>query len=199
MRTMLAHMRRAAAVLVVLVVALAGCAAGATDSAEKPGDVANPTTTSTPDKETPAAGGPYLPCELLTQAMAETAMAHPSTPGEAMTEGDLSFCTYKATSGPNYEFSFAGLTVYPTKASLDENTSFYNLTEVDGVAEWAALSVFNATIAVADGDLYMNISISAGRICDDIIDSEARKAACLEEMRVGLLAVAGVVLDAAGR
>ena len=53
-------------------------------------------------------------------------------------------------------------------------------------------------IAVSDGDLYMNLSYSAGRICDDIIDSESRKAACLEEMRVGLLALADVVLEAAG-
>ena len=90
------------------------------------------------------------------------------------------------------------LTVYPSRAILDEHTSFYDLTEVDGVAEWAALSIPNQQIAVADGDLYMNVSDSAGRICDDIIDSESRKAACLEEMRVGLLALADVVLEAAG-
>ena len=48
------------------------------------------------------------------------------------------------------------LTVYPSRAILDEHTSFYDLTEVDGVAEWAALSIPNAQIAVSDGDLYMN-------------------------------------------
>ncbi len=198
---MLTPMRLAAAVLVLLMIPLAGCAPGGGGSGSKPGDSVGPSATSPPDipeDDTDVAGAPYLPCELLTQAVAEATMNHPSTPGEAMTEGDISFCIYKATSGPNFEFSFAVLTVYPTRELLDESTSFYDLTEADGVAEWAALSIPNAQIAVSDGDLHMNVSYSAGRICDDIIDSEARKAACFEEMRVGLLALAAEVLDAAG-
>lgn len=55
------------------------------------------------------------------------------------------------------------------------------------MADWAAVSILNEQIAIADGDLHMNISYGAGRICDDIIDSESRKAACLDEMRVGCL------------
>lgn len=191
---MLTPMRRAAAILVLAMIPLVGCAPGGAGSPAD--DTTNPAPSSTPDST--ETSGPYLPCELLTPAAAEAAMAHPSTPGEQMTEGDATFCVYSATSGPNYEFSFAVLTVYPSRAILDENTSFYDLTEVDGVAEWAALSIPNQQIAVADGDLYMNVSYSAGRICDDIIDSETRKAACLEEMRAGLLALAGVVLEAAG-
>ena len=191
---MLTPMRRAAAILVLAMIPLVGCASGGAGSPSQ--DETSPAPSSTPD--IPVAGGPYLPCELLTQADAEAAMAHPSTPGQEMTEGDATFCIYNATSGPNYEFSFAVLTVYPSRAILDESTSFYDLTEVDGVAEWAALSIPNGEIAVADGDLYMNASYSAGRICDDILDSESRKAACLEEMRVGLLSLADVVLEAAG-
>lgn len=193
---MLAPMRLAAAILVLLMVPLAGCAPGGASSGS--GDGTKPNATSEPDPAVETAQGPYLPCELLTKATAEAVMAHPSTEAEPMAEGDISFCIYKATSGPNFEFSFAVLTVYPTRELLDESTSFYDLTEVDGVAEWAALSIPNAQIAVADGDLYMNVSYSAGRICDDIIDSEARKAACFEEMRVGLLALAAAALDAAG-
>lgn len=190
-------MRRAAAILVLAMIPLVGCAPGGAGSSSD--DTTNPAPSSTPDSpDQPEASGPYLPCELLTQAAAEAAMAHPATPGEQMTEGDATFCVYSATSGPNFEFSFAVLTVYPSRAILDENTSFYDLTEVDGVAEWAALSIPNAQIAVSDGDLNMNVSYSAGRICDDIIDSESRKAACFEEMRVGLLALADVVLEAAG-
>ena len=193
---MLTPMRLAAAILVLLMFPLAGCApgGGSTPSGDTVKSSA-PSPTETPEE---TAGGPYLPCELLTKATAETVMAHPSTEGEPMAEGDISFCIYKATSGPNFEFSFAVLTVYPTRELLDESTSFYDLTEVDGVAEWAALSIPHAQIAVADSDLYMNVSYSAGRICDDIIDSEARKAACFEEMRVGLLALAAAALSAAG-
>ena len=190
-------MRLAAAILVLLLFPLAGCAPGGGSTPSD--DTVNPSAPSPPETPEETARGPYLPCELLTKATAETVMAHPSTEGEPMAEGDISFCLYKATSGPNFEFSYAVLTVYPSRAILDENTSFYELTEVDGVAEWAALSIPNAQIAVSDGDLHMNVSYSAGRICNDIIDSEARKAACFEEMRVGLLALAAAALDAAGR
>ena len=42
---------------------------------------------------------------------AATAMTHPSGPAQTFVEGDVTFCTYCAPAGPNYEFGFAVMTV----------------------------------------------------------------------------------------
>ncbi len=197
-------MERVAVVPLLLVVLLGGCATGGVGTPAATGITAAPSTTATaspspgvPAPETPSAASDLDPCGLLTKAMAEAAIYQQVGPPNIVHEGNALICAYNSISGPLPGIISASLTIYTGgKAALAEATNFYDLTPVPGVGDSAAIDVGTKVIVVSAGHLNFVISLDTGRICDDILDNPARKAACWEDIKTGLIALARTVLQA---
>jgi hypothetical protein len=127
--------------------------------------------------------------------MAEAAVSQHLAPPLKVHEGNAFICAYNSEAGP---LRGASLTTYAGgKAALDEATNFYiNLVPVPGIGDSAALSVEVQLISVSVDDLNIVISLITGRICDDILNSPERKAACWEDIKTRLIALARTVLQA---
>jgi hypothetical protein len=212
-------MRHAFAVPVLLVLLLGGCAkgdAGATTAKDStvaasasapaspspgtghdPGPGKNSGTGQDPGPGKSSGTREIDPCDLLTKSMAEAAIYQQVGPPNKVHEGNAMICAYNSTSGPLKGILSASLTTYTGgKAALTEATNFYNLTPVTGVGDSAAVDIATKVIVVYAGDLNFVISLNTGRICDDILDNPQRKAACWEDIRSGLIALARTVLQA---
>jgi hypothetical protein len=197
-------MRLAAAVPVLALLLLGGCtkASAGTPTAQDATATSSPTASASPEgppPRTPSASprADLNPCDLLTKTMAEAAMYQRSAPPNRVHEGNASICAYNSITGPLPGIISASLTIYTGgKSALTEATSFYSLKPVPGVGDSAAVDVQTKVIVFSAGDLNLVISLSTGRICDDILDNPARKAACWEDIKTGLITLARTVLQA---
>jgi hypothetical protein len=204
MFTSLARVMHVAAVPLLFAVLLGGCATGGAGTPAVKAFTAAPSATTTgspspggPGSGTPSAASDLDPCVLLTKTMAEAAIYQQVGPPNMVHEGNALICAYNSISGPLPGILSASLTVYTGgKAALTEATNFYDLKPVPGVGDSAAIDVVTKVIVVSAGDLNFVISLDTGRICDDILDNPAGKAACWEDIKTGLIALARTVLQA---
>ena len=126
---------------------------------------ANPTSSSLPPATSGTASGApsHKPCDLLTKAIAETALGGPVRDAKQSSGPGNETCSYRVVD--NTSIAQVYVTTYAakgTEAGLDAAAAqFKNAYAVDGVGDAARVSLEDHAIGVLKGDVVIGIGMIA--------------------------------------